>query len=102
MHINYSLHGCFSTENGLNLVGNIEILQYSGSNPFVWSQSINSRKAGFSGIATVETHNKRYNHLLRWLSVQEFPDMIEAEFYLGQGVQSICVCVCSVETKAAF
>ncbi len=41
-----------------------------------------------------------YNHKLRWLSVQEFPDMVEAEFYLGQIVQSICVC--SVETKAAF
>ncbi len=32
-------------------------VEYSGSNPFVWSQSINSRKAIiFSGIAPVETH----------------------------------------------
>ncbi len=50
--------GVFPQKNGLNLVGNIEILQYSGSNPFVWSQSINSRKASFSGIAPVETRQK--------------------------------------------
>ncbi len=50
--------GVFPQKNGF--VGNIEILEYSGSNPFVWSQSINSRKASFSGIAPVETHNKRF------------------------------------------
>ncbi len=63
---------------------------------FVWSKSINSRKTSFSGIAPVGTHNNSvyHNHLWRWLSVQEFQDMVEAEFYLGQGVQSICVCVC--------
>ena len=33
-------------------------VEYSGSNPFVWSQSINWRKASFSGIAPEQTHNK--------------------------------------------
>ena len=52
--------GMFPHKNGLNLVRNIEILEYSGSNPFFWSQSINSHKASFSGIAPVETHNKQF------------------------------------------
>ncbi len=43
-----------------------------------------------------------YNHLWKWLSIQEFPDMVEAEFYLGQVMQSISVGVCSVEAKAVF
>ncbi len=83
--------GVFPQKNsliGLYLVGNHR-------DPFVWSQAINSHKASFSGIPPVETHNNRIIITIyrRWLSVQEFPDMVEAEFYLGQCVQSICVCV---------
>ncbi len=57
---------------------------------FVWSQSINSRKASFSGIAPIETRTV-CNHLWKWFSVQELPDMVEAEFYLGRRAIDLCV-----------
>ncbi len=90
--------GCVSTEKRFNRI--IACREYR--DPFVWSQSINSRKASFSRIPPVETHNNQITISRSLLSVQEFPDIVEAEFYLRQCVQSICVCVCSVETKATF
>ncbi len=60
IHMYIYTMGVLPQKNSLNLVWNIKILEYSDSNPFVWSQSINLRKASFSGIAPVETHNKRF------------------------------------------
>ncbi len=89
-------NGCVSTEKWFNQIISCRGIQRSFClKPIDIFTPIYSCKASFSGIVPAETHNNRINITIsrRWLSVQEFPDMVEAEFYLGQFVQSMCVCV---------
>ncbi len=71
-------------------------LEYSGSIPFVWSQSINSRMASFSWIGPVETHN---NRIIITISgggypFKNFQTWLKLNFYSRQCVQWIWVSVC--------
>ncbi len=86
--------GMFPQKNSLNLVGNIEILEYSGSNPFVLSQSINSCKASFSGIAPVETHNKQF---IIGISGGGYPfkTCLKLNFTWNKARRAIDLCVCA-------
>ena len=79
-HASCDTLGIFPQKNGLSCLEYNSEVQWFKS--FVWSQSINSRKASFSRNAPLKTHSKRFIITITGggYPFKNFQTMVEAEF----------------------